>query len=38
MHHLMNIFQFYIDFLIGRLAPLNTLSGNQSIIRNLIQI
>ena len=34
----MKIFLFYIDLLIGRLAPLNSLFGNQSIFRNLIQI
>ena len=34
----MNIFLFYIGLVTSRLTPLDFLLGNQSIIRNLIQI
>ncbi len=37
MYHLMNIFQFYIDIFIGRLAPLNSFFGNQKSYSNLRQ-
>ena len=33
MHHLMNIFLFYIDLLIGSLAPLNSFFGNQKMFK-----